>query len=188
MLGLGAFFFVYLTQQKEEESQHRQMAEAKLQKQIEQRKWAAEQEEAARAWAETVAARRQEEAEKPHYSAPRLAKAGKSRTWASVHVPDIGVQAVLNSLWKDGQLYFRIALLGQKNALELFTSEYRQFRITFADQSGTKIFEIPVSPSDFQFDPPDVNGGIPTMELNNSIDCDLPVYENAVQWNMIWDQ
>ncbi len=188
VLALGAVLLGYMQQEKERQAADRDKAEAKLQKQLEQRQWAAEQEEAARQWAQGIAAARQAEAEKPHYSPLRLEKAARSRSWAVVHVPDIGVQAVLNTLWRDGQIYYRVALLGQKNALELFTSEYRQFTVTFADQSGTKIFEIALSPTDFQMDPPTVNGGIPTMELNNSIDCDLPVYENSVQWNMLWAQ
>src|SRR5205085_2193695 len=90
----------------------KQQAEKKLQSMLGQKRWAAEQEEKARDWAEQQAAQKAErarlEAAKPHYPSWRLASAAKLKNYAPIEEP--GLRAVLNTLWKDGKMHYRVAL------------------------------------------------------------------------------
>jgi hypothetical protein len=186
VLAVGGFviYQLHLVQ----EGQDRQAAEARLQAMMAKKQWADEQAAQNQRWAEQIEAQRQAEAAKPHYSPQRLAAAAKPRTWAHVEVPDLNIQCVLNTVWSDGQLHYRVAFLGQKQALDNFVAAYKEFRINFCDQSGSTTFDFGIDPNAFQLDPPSVNGGIPTFETSNSVECDLARYEVSVQWNLTWVQ
>lgn len=170
----------------------KEAAEAKLnrmlsqkQKQAEQREYeqhAAEQREAARE------AARLAEAQKPRYPASELAAAARPRKWASIKVPDLNIQTVLNTTWTDGKLNYRVAMLGQRPAIDSFTSQWHAFAIDFADQGGTNIFQFQINPASFEWAPSSVNGGIPTKQMSGTVECELPRYEQSVQWNLTWSE
>jgi hypothetical protein len=188
---LGISGFLIYQGQKEQEAKDQAAAQAKLDKMIADKEWAAKQAEQARQWAEEQAAeqeaQRQAEAAKPRYGAFRLQQAAKPRTWAPITVPEINCKLVLNSMWRDGRLYYRVAVLGHDHALHVFTSNFRQYRLTFMDQAGYGIFDHVIAPDEFVLDPPHVNQGIPTLETNGDVELDLPIYEHAVQWNLVWE-
>jgi hypothetical protein len=125
-------------------------------------------------------------AQKPRYAPARLGFAARPRTWASITVPDLNVKAVFNSSWTNDQLNYRVALLGERAAINTFLGQHRQYGVNFADQSGNKIFEFPLSPEAFNWAPPNFNGGIPTIQTTGAIPLELPVYEQSVQWNLTW--
>lgn len=166
----------------------KQAAEAKLNRLLEDRQKQAEQREYEQHLAEQKEAARQAEAEKPRYPASELAAAARPRKWASIKVPDLNIQTVLNTTWRDGKLNYRVAMLGQRPALDAFTSQWHAFGVDFADQSGTNIFQFQISPQSFEWAPQSVNGGIPTKQTTGTVDCELPRYEQSVQWNLTWSE
>lgn len=135
--------------------------------------------------AEAEEARQLEAERRARYSPQRRASALKPRKWASVTVPDLNIKAVFNSNWADDHLNYRVALLGQKDAIDVFLSR-AQVGVNFADQSGNKIFEFPIPSSEFQWAPPGFNQGIPTVQATGRIPLELPTYEQSVQWNLTW--
>jgi hypothetical protein len=130
--------------------------------------------------------KRQAEANRPHYSQYQINAAAKPRHWASITVPDLNVQAVFNSTWTNDHLNYRIALLGEKHAIDTFLAQHQSYGVNFADQSGSQVFAFEVTPGQFEWAPQGFNGGIPTMQMTGTIDCPLPVYEQSVQWNLTW--
>jgi hypothetical protein len=164
----------------------KQAAEAKLDRLLRDKQSQAEQREYEQHAAEQKEAERLAEAQKPHYPASELAAAARPRKWASIKVPDLNIQTVINTTWKDGKLNYRVAMLGQRPAIDSFTSQWHAFGIDFADQSGTNIFQFQIDPASFEWAPSSVNGGIPTKQMTGSIECELPRYEQSVQWNLTW--
>jgi hypothetical protein len=132
------------------------------------------------------AERKQAEAMRPHYSPVRLAAAAKPRTWAHITVPDLNVDAVFNSSWKDGHLNYRVALLAQRASIDTFLHQHQSYSVNFANQAGQIIFQFPLSPDDFEWAPANFNGGIPTSQTSGQVEMDLETYEQAVQWNLTW--
>lgn len=169
----------------------RQAAEAKLQQMLAEKEAKARDEESRRQIAEERAAAeqaaREAEANKPRYAPQRLSRAARPRTWAAVTIPDLNVKAVFNSSWNDGRLNYRVALLGQKQAIDVFLGRYEQMQINFQDPSGTNIAQFPVERSEFQWAPANFNQGIPTVQATGAVECELPIYEEAIQWNLTWN-
>lgn len=170
----------------------RQAAEAKLNQMLaeKQRKEdaAAAERERQRQIAEEREAARIAEANRPHYAPQRLALAARPRHWATITVPDINVQAVFNSSWSGDHLNYRVALLGQKPAINAFLTQWGQYQVNLQDPSGANLFQFPVDPHDFSWAPPGFNNGVPTVQTTGRVPVDLPVYEQAVQWNLTWSQ
>lgn len=165
---------------------HRVMTERKR-REVAEAVAAAESQAAEEKRAAGLEAQRQEEAAKPRFSPQQLAQAATPKVWAAITVPDINVKAVFNSTWTNGNLNYRVALLGTSQALEMFM-RYGRYRINFADQGGNSIFDFELAPRDFVWAPPKTNGGIPTMETRGSVPMDLSLYQAAVQWNLTWYQ
>lgn len=124
----------------------------------------------------------------PQYDPIRLKKAENLKRWAGVRVPEVNIDAYLKSSWKDGRLNLRLALLGQKAALELFNSSWTRYRLSFAAQDGTSINQVVIPTSDMHFAGAQANNNIPTLEFEGSQECSLDVYEQSVQWNFEWEQ
>lgn len=174
----------------EQDAKDRAIAEEKLQTMLAekeqrvrleaQRRLAQEQE------AEQIEAQRLAELQKPHYLPERLAHVAKPRAWAAITVPDVNVKAVFNSTWSNNKLNYRVALLGQEAAIDAFMGGYRAYHVNLADQSGSKIFEFELLPADFRWAATNVNNRIPTMESTGAVECELPRYEQSVQWNLTW--
>lgn len=138
--------------------------------------------------AEEKAAQAEAEAAKPHYDPTRLGIAKKWRQWADITIPDINIHAWLKSNWNDGNMHVRLALLGDKTALRLFTGNWPYFRLVFADQQGTNLHQCLLATRDMHWDEVGLrNNGIPTMEYEGDSQCSLEVYESIVQWNLKWE-
>ncbi len=127
------------------------------------------------------------EAAKPHYDPTRVAIAGKVRQWQNITVPDLNIQCWLKSTWKDGKMNMRLAMIGDKTALRLFTGNWPYFRLVFADQGGNNLRQSILASSDLRWANSLTNSGTPTMEFEGSDDCPLEVYESIVQWNLKWE-
>lgn len=164
----------------------RAAAEAKLQKMLAAKQRRAEFAEKQRRIEADREAQLQAEAARPHYSPARLEKAAKPRHWEPITIPDLNVKGVFNSVWKNDRLNYRVALLGDRHAIDAFLMQHQLYGINFANQAGTKVFEFEITPQQFEWAPPGYNGGIPTMHTSGTIECDLPVYEESVQWNLTW--
>jgi hypothetical protein len=161
-------------------------ADAKLQQMLATKQRQAAFADKQRQLEEDRQAKREVEAARPHYSQYQLEVAAKPRHWADITVPDLNVHAVFNSNWQNDKLNYRIALLGEKHAIDTFLNQHESYGVNFADQSGNQIFAFGITPQQFEWAPPGFNGGIPTMQTTGSIECDLPIYEHSVQWNLTW--
>ena len=163
------------------------MKEERAQKQAQQ----AEQERIAEEKAAAAEAARQAaaiEAAKPHYDPTRLSIASKWRQWADITIPDLNIKCWLKSNWKDGNMHMRLALLGDKTALRLFTGNWPYFRLVFADQSGNNLHQCILATRDLHWDETGLrNSGVPTMEYEADDQVSLEVYESIVQWNLKWE-
>ena len=157
-----------------------QLLEAKRQKQ--------EREEEKARIAEEKAVAAAAEAAKPRYDPTRIQIAHKWRQWADITVPDLNIHAWLKSNWKDGKMHMRLALLGDKTALRLFTGSWKYFRLVFTDQAGNNLHQSILATNDLHWDEAGLrNGGVPTMEFEGDSDIALPTYESIVQWNFKWE-
>ncbi len=152
---------------------------------------AAEQQQAAdqkAAEAEAAAQKAAEEAAKPHYDPVRLNMAAKWRQWADITIPDFNIHGWLKTNWVDGKMHLRLALLGEKDALRIFTGQWPYLRLVFADQSGVNLHQCTLATSDLKWDQGGLrNSGTPTMEFESDSECSLEVYESIVQWNLKWE-
>lgn len=122
------------------------------------------------------------------YDPIRVKKAGTLKRWAGVHVPEINLDAYLKTAWKDGRINIRLALLGQKSALELFNSSWPKYKLSFAAQDGTNLYQVIIPSSEMRFAANQINNNIPTLEFEGSQECPLDIYEQSVQWNFEWEQ
>lgn len=137
---------------------------------------------------EAAAQKAAEEAAKPHYDPVRLGMAGKWRQWADITIPDFNIHAWLKTNWADGNMHLRLALLGEKDALRIFTGQWPYLRLLFADQGGTNLHQCALATSDLKWDQSGLrNSGTPTMEFESDSECSLEVYESIVQWNLKWE-
>lgn len=127
------------------------------------------------------------EAAKPHYDPERLRMAANWRQWQDITVPDLNIHAWLKSNWINGKMHMRFALLGEKTALRLFTGSWKYFNLYFADQSGSNLHHATLAADDLHWADNMRNSGVPTMEFEGDSECDLPTYEQIVQWNLKWD-
>jgi hypothetical protein len=168
------------------EEKDRQEAEERLQQMVAEKRASQEREEAQRAQQLEAEERARRETEKPHYPPDVLRAAARPRTWARITVPDLNISCVFNSTWTNGNLNYRVAMLGQRWAITNFLSQWAKYKVNFADQAGNNIYEFEVNASDFQWEPDSYNGGIPTMDTRGKVEMPLELYENAVQWNLTW--
>lgn len=188
--GAGTMFFVFRSGQSTAPETHQAdpgdhlRAQQKLQSMIQSKQSRQAAEEARRAEAQRQAA----EAAKPRYSAARTGRARQVKQWANVTIPEYNINGWLKTWWIDGNLHLRLALLGDREALSVFTTTWPKLRLTFADQGGVNIYEAVVSSNDLSSDTGPRNAGMPTLALESTIDCPLELYENSVQWNLKWEQ
>ncbi len=148
-----------------------------------------EQDRLAAQKAEEEAAAREraaQEAAKPHYDPTRLNIAKNWRQWADITVPDLNIHAWLKTNWQNGKMHMRLALLGDKTALRLFTGNWPYFRLVFANQSGVNLHQCVLATSDLHWADSLRNSGTPTMEFESDDEVSLEVYESIVQWNLLW--
>jgi hypothetical protein len=117
---------------------------------------------------------------------PSLVKAATPRHWAPVPVTGFNINAVFNSTWQDGYLNYRVALLGDRAAINEFLGAYTKYGILMVNQGGYNVLVFPVSPQGFSFEPDGYNQGIPTADTSGRVECSLEQYQQSVQWNMSW--
>lgn len=123
---------------------------------------------------------------RPKIVDPELIKAAAPRAWASIPVPNFNIQAVFNSTWQNGYLNYRVALLGDRDAINDFLRSYTKYGIVLANQGGYNVLVFPISPQSFAWRPDSYNQGIPTVDFTSTQPCSLEAYEDAVQWNLTW--
>jgi hypothetical protein len=174
-------------QAQEPDATEKAAADAKLNEMLSAKQRRAAFAEEQRAKEAERQARLEAEAARPHYSAYRLQAAAKPHNWADIVVPDLNVHAVFNSNWTPDHINYRIALLGEKRAIDTFLHQHQSYSVNLVDQAANQIIKFDVAPDSFEWAPPNFNGGIPTMQMTGTVDCDLPVYEQAVQWNLTWE-
>ncbi|MBX9689989.1 MAG: hypothetical protein K2X27_24980 [Candidatus Obscuribacterales bacterium] len=162
-------------------------ARAKLSRMLEAKKQKQAAEAEQQRLAEEKAAQAAVEAAKPHYDPIRLKTAGSIRQWDMITVPDLNIQCWLKSNWKDGSMNIRLALLGDKTAIRLFTANWKYFKLVFTDAGGNNLHEARLATRDLQWADSMKNGGTPTMEFESSTECPLEVYESMIQWNLKWE-
>jgi hypothetical protein len=170
----------------------KEAAKAKLERMLQAKSQREAQDAAAEAErqriAEEKAAKAAAEAAKPHYDPTRVGIAKKWRQWADITIPDLNIHAWLKSNWNDGNMHIRLALLGDKTALRLFTGNWPYFRLVFADQQGNNLHQCILATRDLHWDEVGMrNNGTPTMEFEGDSECSLEVYESIVQWNLKWE-
>jgi len=81
----------------------------------------------------------------------------------------------------------RLALLGNPDGMKMLFDEAKMFRVRFSDATGSQVNEYTVAPEDLTWAPPSVNGGMPTMQFESSVDVPLEEYEQYRQWQLFWD-
>ena len=176
-------------QQKAQDQDQTDMqgAEMKLAAMMKAKEQSAQQAEAARHKQEEQEARQQVADYLSQFSPVEVAAAARPRKWGSITVPDLNVKCVFNSTWTEGNLNYRIALLGQRAAITTFLADFRRYHVNFEDQQGNIIFAYDLNPADFQWESDSYNGGIPTMDTRGAVPMDLKLYENSMQWNLTYD-
>ena len=115
-----------------------------------------------------------------------MRQAAKLRQWANVTVPDYNIECWLKTSWQNGKVNFRLAMLGQREALSQFQGSWPQYLVTFTDAQGTNLHSVIVPSSSMSWAPLGANNGIPTLEFNSSDECALEIYERTNQWNFNW--
>lgn len=165
----------------------RQAAQEKLNRMMDAKRAAQERQSEAQRIADEKAAAAAAEAAKPHYDPTRLGIALKWRQWADITIPDINIHAWLKTNWKDGNMHLRLALLGDKTALRLFSGNWPYLRLVFADQQGNNLHQCILATRDLHWADGLRNSGTPTMEYEADSPVTLEVYESIVQWNLKWE-
>lgn len=117
----------------------------------------------------------------------RLDKAAIIRSWASVSVQPVGIDAFLRTAWTNGQIHIRLALLGPIGNLREFSRTQNSVKITFQDRVGNPLKQIIVPMSELREAPQSTNYGTPTYFVEGSLDCPLEMYEEVYQWMFEWD-
>lgn len=123
----------------------------------------------------------------PRYDPRRLKEAAEVKSWSNVNIEGKGVDFWLKTCWKNGQMSLRLALLGNPDGMKMLFDEAKMFRVRFSDATGSQVNEYTVAPEDLTWAPPSVNGGMPTMQFESSVDVPLEEYEQYRQWQLFWD-
>jgi len=118
---------------------------------------------------------------------PRLQKAAELKTWAPVKIEGSAVEVCLKTSWTQDQINVRVAMVGPQQVLDKFVTSVKGYQLRFTDPDGTELMNFDIQPQDFQWAPPTVNNGIPTMQLEGSIPCPLEPYENSSNWTLNWN-
>jgi hypothetical protein len=126
----------------------RAAAEAKLQQMLATKQRHADFAEKQRQIEAERAQKRIEEANRPRYSPARLAKAAKPRTWGYITVPDLNIKCVFNSTWTNGNLNYRVALLGERPIIDSYLDSHPRHVVRLANQGGFNIVEIDLPTQD----------------------------------------
>jgi hypothetical protein len=117
---------------------------------------------------------------------PALAQAARQRPWNSIPVSGFNVNVVLYTSWQDGYLNYRVAILGERNAIKGFLSSYTRYDAYLLNQDGNNVLSFPMSPQGFSFRPDSYNQGTPTADTVGRTECPLNAYQQAVTWNLSW--
>jgi hypothetical protein len=123
----------------------------------------------------------------PRYDPQRLKDAAEVKSWSNVNIEGKGVDCWLKSCWKNGQMSLRLAMVGNPDGIRMVMDAAKQFRIRFSDATGEQVNEYTVLPEDLTWAPSSVNGGVPTMQFESSVDVSLEEYEQYRQWQFFWD-
>jgi hypothetical protein len=118
---------------------------------------------------------------------PRIAAAGAVKIWAPVKLENGIIEVCMKTTWSQGKLNVHVALVGPRAILERFVSGWAGFALQFTDNDGNELMKFDIRPQDFEWAPPTVNNGIPTMQLDSSIECPLEPYEQSTNWNFSWN-
>jgi hypothetical protein len=117
----------------------------------------------------------------------RIDKAAVIRSWASVSIQPVGIDAFLKTAWTAGQIHIRLALLGPIGNLREFSRTQNSVKITFQDRAGNALKQIIVPMSELKEAPQGTNFGTPTYVVEGTMDCPLELYEEVYQWMFEWD-
>ena len=121
------------------------------------------------------------------YGKYRLEKASVIKSWASVPIVPIGVDAFLKTGWAKGNMYMRLALLGPPGNLQLFVRDRNQVKVTFTDRAGITLKEYVIPISELRQAAAGTNFGTPTYEFETEVPLPLEAYEEFYQWTFEWN-
>lgn len=117
---------------------------------------------------------------------PQIAAAGGVKVWAPIKIETYGIQVAMKSWWKQEQMYVHIAVLGPRDGLDAFFKNSGAFQLQTTDPDGKELMKFDIRPEDFQWAPQQVNNGIPTLQLDSSVDCPLDPYLESTNWNFVY--
>lgn len=120
-------------------------------------------------------------------ASPRVRKANTLRPWTEVQIPNTGITCWMKTRWADDQVLIRLALLGPRESLNSFMPGIKQFKLTIKDMQNAPVLFYTISPNDFEWAPPSVNNGTPTMQFESFAPCSLDEYERCNLWSFDWD-
>jgi hypothetical protein len=117
---------------------------------------------------------------------PQAAAAAAVKVWAPIKIETYGIQVAMKSWWKQEQMNVHIAVLGPRDGLDAFFKNSSAFQLQTTDPDGKQLMKFDIRPQDFQWAPPTVNNGIPTLQLDSSVDCPLDPYIESTNWNFVY--
>lgn len=188
LIGGGIYGYQYMKQKdKEEEAANQEAARSKLEEMVGQRERAEQMRAQAAQWAEQKAAERAERAEFARTHPPeRLARVAKLHVWGPITVPDLNIDAYLKSLWKPDGIHFRLALVGQRDALQRFMHDHGGFYVIIMTVDNAKLLEIPLKPQSMSWASEAANYGQPTLEIESIYPMPIDDYEVGKNWSLQW--
>ncbi len=122
------------------------------------------------------------------YDKWRLERAATVRNWASVSMAPHGIDAFLHTVWTQGVMHVRVALLGPGENLRIFCRDHRSLKMTFQDQDGNYMQSVTIPTSMLKEASPGTNGGNPTYFVEGQMEVPLENYERFYQWVFEWDE
>lgn len=134
-----------------------------------------------------IATHAKAKAKAAHDASPRVRKANTLRPWTEVQIPNTGITCWMKTRWADDQVLIRLALLGPRESINSFMPGIKQFKLNIKDMQNASVLFYTISPNDFEWAPPSVNNGTPTMQFESSAPCSLDEYERCNLWSFDWD-
>lgn len=120
-------------------------------------------------------------------ASPRVKLANSLRPWTEMVMEGTGITGWMKTRWADDQILIRLAFLGPRESLNSFMPRVQLFKLTLKDMQNAPVLFYTITPNDFQWAPPTVNNGTPTMQFESSAPCSLEEYERCNLWKLDWD-
>ncbi len=136
---------------------------------------------------QAIKTHKEAKAKATYNASPRVRKANTLRPWTEVQIPNTGITCWMKTRWADDQVLIRLALLGPRESLNSFMPGIKQFKLTIKDMQNATVLFYTISPNDFEWAPPSVNNGTPTLQFESSAPCSLDEYERCNLWSFDWD-